>query len=590
MKNPFKKFSYAYTFFFAFLIFSLLLIVMIGVTGYTITNQETVKQTIESRKLLLSEINKHLITQMQSIEYDSLAISSNPKIINYLQNTGESYERIQLKKDILDQISRLSYIKDGVHSVQLFSDSIDSPERIGTNGLFNVRFIENNAWYDQIKNADSCWIGAHQMEAPRNDSDESKVVSFARKIVSLSGKEMGILVINIKLSYIKEIIANNSPDDSRYILDSYNRLITEIVGNGTGSFAVTNADNQISEILDKSGQDNYAIIQHRPRVLLIWDKQISSNWVVMDAIAWDNVTKASRRIRDVDILAVFACTLLAIFMALLLSRQFVQPIRNLIRVVNQVKNGSLDVQIANDYDNEFGKLNEHFNLMIRRIRQLLQEVSEQNRKKREAELQMLQEQINPHFIYNTLDMINWHAIEYGAQDISRMLSLLGKMLRLGLSKGAAFIPIRDEMEYLRCYVELQMIRFQNDIQISLCVPEALDRYLIPKLMLQPFIENSLIHGMERGKEGSIVVTASENGSDLLFTIADTGKGMELKEPYGTGKMRGSGIRNVRERIQLYFGENYGVSIESNLNQGTIVRIRIPKVHPAHPEPEEKASC
>ncbi|MNI19573.1 Sensor histidine kinase YehU [compost metagenome] len=585
MKNPFKAFSFRYTFLFSFLFFSLLLIALIGVTSYAITSQETVKQMIESRKLLLSEINKQLITQMQAIEYDSLAISSNPKLINYLNNAGEPYERIQQKRDILDQISRLSYIKDGVHSVQLYSENIDSPEQFGTNGMYSHSIIKNSLWYDQIENSDSCWVGAHEVETGINTPDD-QVVSFARKVTTVTGNEVGILVINMKLDYINQIISNNSPDDSRFILDSYDRLITEIVGNGMGSFSSINYNNHINQVLNTANPEKFAILEYNQKMLLIWNKQPNSNWLVMDAISWDNLSQASGKIKNVILIAVIACTLLAVGMALLLSRQFTLPIRNLIQVVDQVKDGKLHVQINNEYDNEFGKLNENFNLMIRRIQELLIEVDVQNRKKREAELQMLQEQINPHFIYNTLDMINWQAIEYGARDISKMLSLLGKMLRLGLSKGDAFITIRSEMEYLRCYIDLQVIRFHNEIQISIHAPQYLDSYMVPKLMLQPFIENSLIHGMDRGKPCTIDITIGESESDLWFTLVDNGKGMDIQDFYTNGKMKGSGIRNVRERIKLYFGDHYGVEMDSHLNQGTTVNIRIPKVSQEYPEPKE----
>lgn len=590
MKHPFKVFSFSYTFFFTFLFFSLLFIVSIGIISYTITNQETVRQTIESRKLLLGEINKQLLAQMQAIEYDSLAISSNPKIINYLQSAEATYERVQQKREILDQISRLSYIKNGIHSVQLFGENIDAHDGIGTNGLYHYRTIESESWYDQIKNADSGWIGAHDMNTGAIKSDDNRVVSFARKVVSLSGKEVGILVINMKLSYMNQIIANTSPDDSRYIMDSYNRLITEIVGKKSGSFEGNNAGHRIDDALDNGNGQEYAISANDNKRLLIWDKQSGSNWVVVDAIAWDNVTKASRRIQNVILLAVAVCVVLAIGMALLLSRQFVHPIRQLIHVVDQVKRGRLHTRIENDYANEFGLLNEHFNLMIGRIESLLKEVEEQNRKKREAELQMLQEQINPHFIYNTLDTINWQAIEHGARDISRMLSLLGKMLRLGLSRGDAFITVGSEIEYLRCYIELQMIRYRNEVQISIRVPESIYRYKVPKVMLQPFIENALIHGLEGGKGGAIVIMGCESDSELLFVIADTGKGLDPDRSYRKGNMNGSGIRNVSERIMLYFGEPYGVRIESNPNQGTTVRIRIPKITGDQTEPGERKSC
>ncbi|MFC7750720.1 sensor histidine kinase [Paenibacillus thermoaerophilus] len=581
MKNPFKVFSFRYTFFFTFLLFALTLILLIGVTSYSITTQETVARMIESRKLLLSEIHKQLITQMQVIEHDSLTLSSNPKIINYLNNAGEPYERVQQKRDILDQISRLSYVKEGVHSVELYSKNIESDETFGTNGLYNYAKYEANDLYEPTRHADSGWIGAHEAVSGL-ESEDNEVISFVRKITTVTGNEVGVLVINMKLDYVKKIVANQSPHDSRYILDSYDRLITEVVGDGMKPFAVSNADNRVIRAMDKANPEKFAIFESDQKMLLIWDKQMNSNWVVLDAIPWDYITQASSKIKSVILIAIVACTALAVVMALLLSRQFSLPIRHLVRAVSQVKSGNLNIQIQNEYENEFGTLNDSIHLMIQRIQSLLAEVDEQNRKKREAELQMLQEQINPHFLYNTLDMINWRAIEYGAGDISKMLSLLGKMLRLGLSKGAAFIPIRDEMEYLRYYIELQTIRFPCDLQITVNVPDNLCSYMVPKLMLQPFIENSLIHGMDRDKGGRIEIEAGESGPDIWFRLTDNGKGMDVRQLSERKDLGVSGIRNVRERIKLYFGDPYGVEIESGINRGTVVHIRIPKVSPDGP--------
>jgi two-component system sensor histidine kinase YesM len=295
----------------------------------------------------------------------------------------------------------------------------------------------------------------------------------------------------------------------------------------------------------------------------------------MDVIPWETITKGSRRIATVILIAVVLCILLAVAMAFLLSIQFAAPIRRLIRAMNAMKVGKWNIRIDNDYRNEFGHLNDNFNDMAERIETLIAQVTEQNRRKREAEIQVLQEQINPHFLYNTLDMMNWHAIEAGARDISRMLALLGKMLRIGLSSGATFISIQKEMEHLHCYVELQTIRYKQTIRFVVSVPDTMKRYYIPKLIVQPFVENSLIHGLHGRAEGVVHITGWEDEEGVHFMIEDNGKGMEPDGP-APGRER-NGIRNVHERIQLYFGDGYGVRLFSRPGQGTSVTLNLPKL-------------
>ncbi len=322
--------------------------------------------------------------------------------------------------------------------------------------------------------------------------------------------------------------------------------------------------------------NNFPFFRLNKKELIIWSKQNKSGWITMDMIPWNSMVSGSKKIEKVIVGSGLICIILAAIMALLLSRQFVKPIRKLIQVMNQVKVGNLNLHISNQYQNEFGNLYNHFNHMISRIQHLMEQVNEEHRKKREAELQVLQAQINPHFIYNTLDIINWHSIDHGAHEISRMLSLLGKMLRIGLSKGASFIPIQLEIQHLVCYIELQKIRYQHNISFSINIPESIESYFIPKLVIQPFVENSIMHGIGNVKEGDIKIIGEESGNDIIFTIMDNGKGMERHDLNSPAVMLG-GIRNVHDRIKMYYGQEYGVGMESEVGAGTVMTIRIPKI-------------
>ncbi|OXM86731.1 cache domain-containing sensor histidine kinase [Paenibacillus rigui] len=579
MRNPFKTFSFQTTFFVSFIIISALLILLLGITSYYITNQEVVEQTISSRKLLLNEINKQLDSAMQTVEYDSLVLASNPKLINYLQYNDDSFEHIQQKSDIIDLLSRLSYVKEGVHSVQLYTKSSSIDGHIGANGVFDYSIIKQSPWYNEIKDADYCWAGTHAIEVGSYPAEERNVVSFARKVLAPSGEEVGILVINLNLSFMQKVVSGSSQNVSRVILDTRHRLIAEF-NDGSKSDSFASMKENLSEVLDKSASETYAIAQLEEKKLIIWNQQDRTMWVTMDIIPWDDIEKGSRRIEMVMLVAVIFCILLAIIMAYLLSKQFIFPIRNLVHAMNMMKGGKLDIQIINDYHNEFGHMNENFNQMTARINHLLIEVNEQHKRKREAEMQVLQEQINPHFLYNTLDTMNWHAIESGSREISHMLSLLGKMLRIGLSSGATFITIQRELEHLHYYMELQKIRYKQRVEFHISIPESMKIFYTPKLIIQPFVENALIHGLHSCERGLIHISGWEDEQSLYFRIEDNGEGMDTDMTVLTRDH--NGIRNVRERIQLNFGQRYGVEVYSERGQGTAIMLSLPKIRTVPP--------
>jgi two-component system sensor histidine kinase YesM len=212
---------------------------------------------------------------------------------------------------------------------------------------------------------------------------------------------------------------------------------------------------------------------------------------------------------------------------------------------------------------------------------LLEQLQEEHHAKREAEFAALQSQINPHFLYNTLDMINWMAATRGVHEISVLSTKLAKLFRISLSKGRTFIPLREELEHCILYMDLQQARFKDKFTYRIEVPPDLQSYLVPKLILQPFIENAIIHGFggQDVEKPEITIQASEvmdqSRSSLRLLIEDNGKGMQqpvhhvpalapqaaVSKPDADGNS-GYGIGNVMQRIQLYFGREYGVKVES----------------------------
>ncbi|SDD68974.1 two-component system, sensor histidine kinase YesM [Paenibacillus sp. UNCCL117] len=586
MKAPLKTFSFQTTFLASFLALAGLLILIPGLSSYVITTEEVAAQTIEARRLLLSEVNKQLELQFEAVEYDSLALSSNPKLINFLQEKDGSYEQVEQGGEIVAMLSRVSYVKEGLHSVQLFAPELSIPLQGGSNGIYPYSRLENSPWFHTIRQADYGWVGAHTAEIGGFVSGDREVVSFARKVLSSTGKEIGLLVFNLKMSFMDKMLSSGELSSSRILLGgSYERVAAYFNRGGQASYETLRPS--LENKLRASEAAGYAVVgRGDDKELLIWSRQSRTQWLTLDIIPWADIAKGSERIKQVMLIAGISAAVLASAMAYILARQLGAPIRQLVRAMNMLKTGRLDVRIPNEYSNEFGHLNDNFNQMTERIDQLLAEVNEQNRRKRSAEIRVLQEQINPHFLYNTLDMINWRAIELGASDISRMLSLLGKMFRIGLASGAAFVPLRRELEHLRAYLELQRIRYKQKYEFAVELPEEVMACYIPKLILQPFVENSLRHGLHECESGYIRITGGLEGDTLWLRIEDNGRGMEhpermLEPPEGDGSEAGgrrsehSGIRNVQERIRLYFGEMYGVELESRPGYGMTVRLRLP---------------
>lgn len=576
MKNPFKKFSLQVTFFTSFMAISAVLIALLGITSYYITTREVVDETISSRILLLNEINKQIDYQLQAIEYDALVVASNPTIQNYLEEPENSYEKFAQNDEIIDLLSRFSYIKNAIHSVQLFANNTSNSVYRGASGVFNRSIIEQSDAYPYIEHADSAWLGAHSIEIGNFLSMQDEVISFYRKVLSASGRELGILVFNMKLSYMNELISARSVDGNRYVFDGNLRRIVEAYSDEQSAISFEQIQQELNPLLQQHQADSHVVVDSfGKKQLLIWNEQARTEWIAMDMIPWESITRGSRQIQQTILITVLICVALATGFAWLLAKQFVTPIRSLVRVMALLKSGRMDSRVHNEYENEFGYLNGHFNSMAAEIEDLINQVHVENQNKREAELKVLQEQMNPHFLYNTLDSMNWHAIAIGANDISHMLSLLGKMMRIGLSSGKAFIPIAKEVEHLSCYVELQKIRYKQYIEFQLDIAEELYIYHIPKITLQPLVENAIIHGFHSRRKGRIAITGWLEGGQMKLRVCDNGHGFAPERDIFASQHHG--LRNVQQRIQLYYGPQYGLEIVSELDAGTTVTITLPLV-------------
>lgn len=271
-----------------------------------------------------------------------------------------------------------------------------------------------------------------------------------------------------------------------------------------------------------------------------------------------------------------------------------RPIRKLSEVTDQVAKGDLTVRSDVRSGAEVSVLSDSLNTMIDKIDELLEQVKKEQIRLRKAEFELLQSQINPHFLYNTLDAIVWLAEAGEQKKVVSMVGSLSDFFRTSLNQGKDIITIKEELQHSRSYLEIQQMRYQDILNYEIDVPEELHRYLIPKITIQPLVENALYHGIKNKRGlGRIVISGRKEEDFLILQIEDNGIGMrkerldQVKEGMNQKIPTEKdiyGLYNVNERIRLNFGEKYGLSIESTYGEGTVVSIILPYVdHKSEPE-------
>ncbi|NQX62940.1 sensor histidine kinase [Paenibacillus qinlingensis] len=304
-------------------------------------------------------------------------------------------------------------------------------------------------------------------------------------------------------------------------------------------------------------------------------------WKLVYFTPKNGISVDARSIVSATALIVLVCLAGLLLIIWMFSNTFVKRIIKLNKKMMIVENGNLKIDVSSQSRDEIGQLTNRFGNMLVNINTLIEEVYQSKITQKEAELKALQTQINPHFLYNTLSIINWKALEIDAMEISQITNTVSRFYRTVLNKGRDFIPVRNELENAKDYMHIQSIMHNYRFDFICDVEEALLRYDMINLIFQPILENALEHGIDKLRKGSargcITLRGYRSGDDLEFCIEDNGPGMskKLAEEVIQLSSVGYGLKNVHDRIQIRFGQGYGLRIESELGHGTCVFLNFP---------------
>jgi two-component system, sensor histidine kinase YesM len=316
-------------------------------------------------------------------------------------------------------------------------------------------------------------------------------------------------------------------------------------------------------------------------------------WKIVGVSYMDEIMTTRRDISGFIMWLLLVVIVFVLLVSAFMSARISRPIKRLERSMRQVEQGQFDIQVPGGGEDEVGRLARQFNVMVGRIGQLVEQNIREQEAKRKSELEVLQSQINPHFLYNTLNSVVRMAGSGKSEDVVTMITSLSRFFRISLSRGRSIISVQDELEHIRHYLIIQKVRYKNQFEFRIDATEEALGYMTLKLILQPLVENAIYHGVELMPDpGLIEVTAEVVEGKLRFQVRDNGLGMRADrlediraELYGGAEARradrargagsGVGMKNVHERIRLRYGEAYGVRIDSELEEGTTVTLWLP---------------
>ena len=370
----------------------------------------------------------------------------------------------------------------------------------------------------------------------------------------------------------------------------YNKIfkpLKNIISDESGTMVLDQSQNIVYR--DENIQDNdLADLRESDKIL----EQISKEYVAVNSTSqntgWKfylyktkkSVEKSVYQMLLAEIPLIAGCVLIIFILGMAFSRLFTRKIEMLTENMDQVNHGSREVTVTSDAEDEVGVLIRSFRRMMGEIDRLISEVYENKIALKEFELKALTAQINPHFLYNSLSIINWMAIKSGQKEISKVTLDLSTFYRTALSKGEDMVTVENCIRNIEAYLSIQLVMHDNDFTVEWKIDPQVKTEKVPKLILQPVVENALEHGLDVKEEGDKILQLSflDAGDAVLLRVEDNGMGMEqsVAESLVTYQAEGYGLKNVNDRICLLYGEEYKIRITSSVGKGTVVEMRIPK--------------
>jgi len=562
IKSLVSDLKFRYKLFITYIMIGFIPISVLAVICYNQTKEIIIKQEKANIQNFLSQAVSNMDNQLMVYNNISDYIGFNQTVSNVVSYNYESYyEMCDQFSNIIDpMLYSLKYFHSDINRVTIYAreDILKHDTTIAP-----ISEIEHKDWFNDLKgNSNIHWYVSKQ----------NKKAFSARNMPNLH-LNSGFGVLYLDVDYNKLFESFDNMKDCNYgifVVDKSGNNILEV-----SRFEDKNKNMQMTYDEYKKNKENnklkdYAIVECNSNC---------ETWSIIlykpKSIICDSINSLVSKTAVIIIFLI----LLSISISTFLSKFMVSDIEKLKVDMENIEKGNMNITVNTNRNDEIGSLIQSFRNMIFRINALIEDVYKSQIKQKDYEMKVLQAQINPHFLYNTLSLINWIAIEAEQKKISKVTLTLATFYRTVLNKGKNIFTIRDEIKNAKSYLDIQLIMYDYEFDVEINVDKEILEYKILNLTLQPLVENAINHGIDlkTNGRGKITITGKKKSNNIYLIVEDNGVGMEQDkiENILINQSNGYGIRNVNERIKLYYGDNYNLKVESEINKGTKVTVKIP---------------
>ena len=561
----------------------LVLSAVVIVTGVSMkfTNTSIFENSSEYTHTIIQQMNQNIDSYIDYMENIAYLISSNEDVQDYLFDEKIDNEG---RYRILNQLQTILDSRSDIRNVGIISKNGRMLINDGSKSVNQDLDLNTQEWYATALEKPNGPILTSSHVQHIISGERPWVITLSRGIRdrSGSGEKEGVFFIDLNYSAISELCDQSTVGTKGYafILDAkgnivyhpqqqqlYNELQTENIS--------LIMDTDEDTVLTGTGNDGklYSI-----------SRSEKTGWTVVDCTNVKELLSKSRQAQSVYVLTAIILVIVALLFSRFMARSITLPIQKLRDSMKKVQEGDFSVSdVVVDSKNEIGSLTKSFDVMTHRIHELMEQNVHEQEEKRKSELKALQSQINPHFLYNTLDSIIWMAEGKKNEDVVLMTASLARLLRQSISNEDEVVPIANEVEYARGYLTIQKMRYKDKLEFQIEVDSSILYIPLIKLVLQPIIENAIYHGLKyKESKGLLIVKGFMKDGNAVLQVIDDGVGMDeetLAHIYDKHKVNyhsnGVGVYNVQKRLKLYYGEDYGITYTSELGKGTTATITIP---------------
>lgn len=544
------------------------------------TKNSIYENSINYTSQIIKQVNYDIDSYVKYLENISFIVSTSSDVSNYLYNEGQTdTEREKEKERILSQFKTIMDSRSDIYNIAVVANNGRSILNDGEDEFTEYINVRDQDWYKAALEAkDGTAISSSHVQNAIKSSYKW-VITLSKALINYNNAQNeGVFFVDLNYTSISELCNNNNIGNKGYIfiLDEDGNIIYHPKQQLMyGGLITENVDDIMAckENYFNTGDKIYTI-----------SKSDKTGWTVVGAANTSELLKNNKQARMMYLLVAAVLLLGVILISSIIAREITRPIRQLRDSMSMVEEGQFDkANVAVTAKNEIGSLSKSFNVMTERIHTLMEQNVYEQKQKRKNEMKALQAQINPHFLYNTLDSIIWMSEAGQNEEVVLMTSALAKLLRQSISNDREQVTVAEEIEYVRSYLTIQKMRYKDKLEYSIEVSPEINHIMIIKFALQPLVENAIYHGLKyKETKGNLNIRGYERGDKAYITIADDGVGMDdevlehiFDETMKEHKSNGVGVPNVQKRLQLYYGPEYGISYISRKGVGTVATVTVP---------------